>query len=209
MRVVRRTIHFFSTATVYTKLVVDYYTYMTTIFVVRHGQSEANAHKEVAGSRESPLTLLGKKQAVLAGQKARTLGVTRIVCSPLERAKKTAQIIAKTAGISLSHIVVMTELVERSLGKLEGTHYAQNEQLNGNYPQTETIPGIEPLTHLHGRVNHVLRTILHDYKDQTVLIVCHMNPGRMLQTIINGRPAIEMYDQPRLENGRIYHLMTN
>ncbi|HEU5187772.1 MAG TPA: histidine phosphatase family protein [Candidatus Saccharimonadales bacterium] len=182
---------------------------MTTIYVVRHGQSVANARKEVAGSRESPLTLLGKKQALLAGQKAKALGVTRIICSPLERARQTAEIIARTTGISTSHIVVMPELIERSLGELEGQNYTHNQRLNGNYPETETVNNVEPLPHLHGRINYALRTILHDNKDQTVLIVCHMNPGRMLQAIVTGRPAIEMYDQPRLENGQIYQLITS
>lgn len=186
-----------------------YYRYMTNIFVVRHGQSEANAHKEVAGSRESPLTLLGKKQAEAAGKKAKTLGVTRIFCSPLKRATQTARIIAETANIPTSHIVVMSELIERSLGELEGKSYAHNERRSGNYPETETVPGVEPLTRLHGRINHALRTILHSYKNETILIVCHMNPGRMLQTIIHGKPAIEMYDQPRIENGRIYPLTSN
>lgn len=177
--------------------------------MIRHGQSQANAHKEVAGSRESPLTDLGKQQAKLAGQKAKKLGVTRIVCSTIGRAKETAQIIAQEAGVPTSHIVAMPELGERTLGELEGTHYANNERLSGNFPETETKKGVEPLAHLHGRINHALRTILHSYPNETVLIVSHMNPGRMLQTIIQGRSAIEMYDQPRLENGQIYPLITS
>lgn len=177
--------------------------------MIRHGQSQANAHKEVAGSRESPLTELGKHQARLAGAGAKKLGVTRIICSAIGRAKETASIIAKEAGVPTSHITVMPNLGERTLGELEGTNYAKNERLSGNFPETETIKGVEPLIHFHGRINHALRTILHDYPNETVLIVSHMNPGRMLQTIAQGRPPIEMYDQPRLENGQIYPLTTS
>ena len=179
------------------------------IFVVRHGQSEANAHKEVAGSRPSPLTALGKHQAVAAGEQAKQLGITRIVCSNLDRAKQTAKIIAKTAHVPASHIIEMPELIERNLGKLEGLNYSLIEHLKGDYPDTELIPGVEPIDHLHGRITHALRTIVQTYKTDTVLIVCHMNPGRMLQTIVRGEPALKMYDQPRLENGQIYPLITN
>lgn len=179
------------------------------IFVVRHGQSQANAHKEVAGSRPSPLTDLGRRQAERAGKQARQLGITRIVCSPLDRAKQTAQIIAKIAGIPATHIVEMPELTERNLGKLEGLNYALLEHLKGDYPDTELIPGVEPIEHLHGRINHALRTIAQTYKSDAVLIVCHMNPGRMLQAIARGEPALAMYDQPRLENAEVYPLITS
>ena len=40
---------------------------MTPLFLVRHGQSEWNAMGKIQGQAESPLTVLGRRQAALIG----------------------------------------------------------------------------------------------------------------------------------------------
>lgn len=180
---------------------------MQRLFMVRHGQSQDNAHKIVSGTHETPLSELGREQARAAGQHARALSIDLIVASPLGRAQQTAKIIAEQIGYPESDILTLPELAERDLGKLEGTSYAKNPRLNGNFPAVEHIIGVEKLPHFHARVQHALRHILHDKKHQNVLIVSHVGVGRMLRVVASGKEPFALYDQMKPENGVIYPLL--
>lgn len=173
--------------------------------MVRHGQSQHNAHSIVAGQRETPLTLLGREQAKAAGREAAHLHIDYIVCSPMGRARETAEIIATEIDYPLDHIVLLPDLRERNLGQLEGKSYAQDHKHNGNYRLTEDIPGVEPLGLLHQRVSHALHVVLQS-THKNVLIVCHMNVGRMLRVLYKNGAPINLYDTERLENAKIYRL---
>jgi broad specificity phosphatase PhoE len=60
-----------------------------TLLLVRHGETEANAARLLLGRAESPLTERGRAQAASLGP---LLGsVARLVSSPLERARETAE----------------------------------------------------------------------------------------------------------------------
>lgn len=177
------------------------------VYMTRHGQSLDNANKIVSGDRETPLTELGKHQSRQLGNQARELGIDLIVSSPLKRARQTASLIAETMGYPESSIKIMEELAERSLGALEGHSYARNELLNGNFPAVEHIKGVEPLSQMHGRIQHALREITGDKQHKSVLIVAHFIVGRMLRTIVDNRPARAIYEEPRLENATIYQLI--
>ncbi len=177
------------------------------IYMVRHGQSNDNAHKLVSGDRETELTELGKRQAKQAGKKAKELSIDVIICSPLTRAQQTAHIITDELDMSPAHIITLQDLRERDLGDLEGRSYAKNDRLNGNFPAVEHIHGVEPLNYFHARVQNGLRDILREHSTQNVLIVAHFIVGRMLRVVVEGRKAHAIYDEPRLENGVIYPLI--
>lgn len=180
---------------------------MQRIYVVRHGQTNDNAHKIVSGSRETALSHLGITQAHHAGKHAKGLGIDLIVASPLGRAQQTAKIIAQEIGYPPEAIVTINDLAERNLGDLEGTSYAHNEKLNGNFPAVDHILGVEKLVPFHNRVQDVLRGLLRDSSHHTILVVCHIGVGRMLRTVAEGKSSRHMYDQPRLENAAIYPLI--
>jgi broad specificity phosphatase PhoE len=177
------------------------------IYVMRHGQTVDNAHKLVSGDRETLLSELGKRQAKLAGQKAKKISFDLIVTSPLRRAKQTAKIVAEVIGYPESAVKVIDELRERHLGVLEGASYASNERLNGNFPAVEHIHKVEPLDHFHARVQHSLREIMRDKKHTTILIVCHSGVLRMLRVIAEGKKPHAIYDYARVENATIHKLM--
>src|ERR1700722_10343612 len=85
------------------------------MYLVRHGQSEANV-QELFGL-DTPLTLMGKKQARTLSNLLKNVHFEAIFSSDLIRAKQTAEIIA------LEHkITVQTKdlLKERYWGELEG-----------------------------------------------------------------------------------------
>ena len=66
----------------------------TRVIIVRHGQSTYNAQKMIQGRcNESVLTDKGIKDAQLVGRALSSLQINAFYCSPLQRAKKTAEII--------------------------------------------------------------------------------------------------------------------
>jgi uncharacterized phosphatase len=180
---------------------------MQRIYLLRHGQSNDNAHKIVSGSTETPLTELGKQQAKTAGEMARALDIDLIVCSPMGRAKQTAKLVAKEIGYPAEDIKIMKDFAERDLGELEGHSYAKNERLNGNFPAVDYILGVEPLPHFYSRVQHGLRKILANKKHHSVLIVSHQGVGRMLRTVAHGKKPHDVYEQIHLNNGTLYPLL--
>ncbi len=181
---------------------------MKHFYLLRHGQSEANAHKRVAGSQDSPLSELGRLQSKLAGQNAKQFfNFDCIVTSPLIRARETATIIANEINVPEDKIIIVEDLRERDLGELEGVSYALAPHYRGNYEDAENAPGIEPIEVLFHRAQQAMR-LLRSLPDATIiLVVTHNGLGRMLRTICeNGKP-LELYQQSRLENAIIYHLI--
>ncbi len=177
------------------------------IYTIRHGQSIANAHKIVSGSQETPLGELGKHQVRISAEKLAHLKIDLIVCSPMRRALDSAKIIADALQYPHSEIKTINELRERGLGDLEGRSYAANDDLSGNTIAAEQVNGVEPLDQFHSRVFAALREITGSRHHQNVLIVCHMNVGRMLQAIVHNLPAASMYEMPRLENAATQKLI--
>jgi len=81
---------------------------MRVVFV-RHGQTGEN----VAGRHQpghTPLSITGRQQAVAAGLKLSTIGVTHVVASPLVRTLQTASLIANQIALIPSIDHSLTEL---------------------------------------------------------------------------------------------------
>ncbi|MDO8296826.1 MAG: histidine phosphatase family protein [Caulobacter sp.] len=91
-----------------------------TLYLVRHGQTEFNLARRYQGALDSPLTALGVRQAGRVGELLATLVPARtpMVCSPLGRARHTADIIMRAAGLTAP--VIDPRLAEVSLGVWDG-----------------------------------------------------------------------------------------
>jgi probable phosphoglycerate mutase len=91
------------------------------MLLVRHGQSTWNAAGRWQGRADPPLTALGELQAREA---ARALGVfDALVCSPLQRAQRTAELIGDELGIGPVHS--HDDLAEREVGPWTGLTFEE------------------------------------------------------------------------------------
>ena len=89
---------------------------MSSVLLVRHGQSAWNAEGRWQGWADAPLSDLGRQQAKAA---ARSIGaVDAIAASDLDRAMETAAIIAEELGVG--PVSVEPGLRERSVGEFSG-----------------------------------------------------------------------------------------
>jgi broad specificity phosphatase PhoE len=101
-------------------------------FLIRHGQSTANASGVWQGQMEFPLSEEGRLQARLAGKALAGQAFDAIYSSPLGRAFETAEIIAREARFT-GPVVPIDGLMERHGGSLEGTTYAEREARNPEF----------------------------------------------------------------------------
>ena len=85
-------------------------------FFLRHGESANNQLNIVNGWTDCPLSETGREQARAVAATVGGTGITAVYCSPLIRARETAEIVA--AGARLEPIVI-EGLKERNWGTLE------------------------------------------------------------------------------------------
>jgi broad specificity phosphatase PhoE len=138
-----------------------------TFYFLRHGESEFNRLKLIAGSTDVELNDTGREQARQAVALVRPLGISHIVSSGLRRARDTAAIISTPLGIP--HTVV-AGLAERNWGALE----AKPQPARG---AGETPPGAETVDQFIVRTRGALAEI--DAKGVT-LVVAHSGTFRVL-----------------------------
>ncbi len=93
---------------------------MGKIYFVRHGQTVWNVENKICGKSDSPLTEKGHAQAVETGKKILEMGIKAdmILCSPLSRARDTAQHISEVTGIPMRE---EPRLIEQNFGNYEAT----------------------------------------------------------------------------------------
>ncbi|MBE0505965.1 MAG: histidine phosphatase family protein [Marinospirillum sp.] len=89
------------------------------IYFMRHAQTPGNAANLWVGRKDEGLTLTGIVELERQLEKIIDVQFSGIYCSPLERARKTAEIAKKALGIG-SEVQVVDALMERDFGNFEG-----------------------------------------------------------------------------------------
>ena len=153
------------------------------LYVVRHGQTEWNVLKKMQGSADIELNEKGLTQANTTADMLKGLTFDIIFCSPLKRAKKTAEIINSKRGLN---VVFDDRLKERNYGEFEGTSKSSFDyngfwayEKNMNYEKAENVQ------HFFKRIYDFLDEITSkDYLN--VLIVCHAGVEKAIECYFNG-----------------------
>lgn len=86
-------------------------------YYLRHGQTDWNLVRRFQGQTDIPLNATGVEQAHAAKTLLKGLGISQIYCSPLCRARATADIVNETLNLEITEI---RDLQECSFGVLEG-----------------------------------------------------------------------------------------
>lgn len=156
------------------------------IYFVRHGQTNHNLNKLLAGRCDIPLNENGIQQANEVTNKSKDISFDLIFCSPLLRARQTCEIINKDRN---AKVVIKNELIERDFGIYESKEYSSIESVKAwNYYDDTYDKEMESLKDVFKRVNKVLEEIKSDYKDKNILIVAHNDIGRAIHCYFHGIP---------------------
>ncbi len=142
----------------------------TEILALRHGQSTWNEVGRWQGRADPPLSEFGEHQAAAAAQ---AIGqVDAIITSPLERAKRTGEIIGEIIGVG--PVEVIEDLKERSVGQWEGlTRHEIEAEWPGWIDSDQRPEGWEYDVDLQRRVLKAFGEIGQRHPGATVLVVAH------------------------------------
>ena len=120
---------------------------MTTLYLVRHGETVANAAQILQGWQGGELNETGKAQAHDVAEKMRNERIDVFVASDLRRAIQTCTIIASAKGVNQEGIVTTPLLRERDWGSFTGKFIPDLE--NVEWPDD-----VESLEHMKSRAQN-------------------------------------------------------
>ena len=141
------------------------------IYITRHGQTDWNVLKKVMGRCDEPLNEMGLRQASETRDNLLNTDIDLIICSPLQRARQTAETINKDRNIP---IIYDERIIERDFGEFEGEQ-TKDFDFNGywDYYKNEQYQSAENIQEFFKRIYDFLEDIMEKYKDKNVLIVAH------------------------------------
>ncbi len=158
---------------------------MTTILLIRHGQTAWNREQRFRGQVEVPLDETGLLQAAALGRRiAAAWRPAAIYASPLRRTLQTATSIAQACGLEvIPHAGLLDINFGACSGLSEAEFAARYPQLAAAWcerPRTVRFPEGESLADVHQRVVGVLNEVIAHYPDHTVVLVTHLVVCRVL-----------------------------
>lgn len=156
----------------------------TSLFFVRHGQTEWNKIRKMQGQIDTTISEIGIAQAQAVAQYLAEHSFDAIVSSDLQRAVQTAVIINEyhkhdiklepllreqhygiAQGMSVDELASGFQVTAKTLNQLE---------------QEYCVPESETYAQLVDRVVNAITSIIQTYQYQTILIVTHHNVIRSL-----------------------------
>ena len=181
---------------------------MTTIILVRHGESEANRLGFFAGQTDVDLLEKGIAQARSTGVYiSRNYKVDKVYASDLKRAYKTGALISELVGAEL---IADKRLREINAGLWQGntfddllTHYNEGYTCWLNDIGNCQCDGGESIKQLSERIFEVLCEIAESNIGKTVVVATHATPIRAMQCVLKYLPLGEMKNIPWVSNASV------
>jgi len=164
---------------------------MTTIFLVRHGETDWNAQHRWQGHADTELNDRGRAQAYSLRDRLADVPFQAAYASDLRRASETAQIVV--AGRDLL-VTIDPALREVDIGSWEGLTEAQVSERFGDRQRRDG----ETKKAFRQRVLTVIERIGRAHEDANVLVVTHAGVARTVQR------AVLAESSSTIANGEFY-----
>ena len=172
--------------------------HVTTLYLVRHGQTDHNKNEINQGWLDSPLNDHGRAQARALAARMQSVELDHILASPLSRADETARILAAANGAPLRYV---DDLKEINMGAFTGMNFRDAEALRSPSFATHAgqyVPpaGGESPQEMFDRSRVFLEMVLQDMQHKRVLAISH---GGLIITMIMA--ALQLNPHARLRAG--------
>ncbi|MCR5603354.1 MAG: histidine phosphatase family protein [Lachnospiraceae bacterium] len=160
------------------------------IYIVRHGETEANVHGYLQGWLDKPLNEKGRSLAVMTGQGMKGIRFDSCISSPLIRARETAEIILRESGNGDVPVMTDDRIKEINFGSSERTDVkdASISWFFANPSITYRFESGESILQVMERTQSLLKELIERDDDKTYLISTH---GCALRAMLNF-----LYDDP-------------
>lgn len=181
------------------------------LYIIRHGKTDWNVRHKLQGRTDIPLNDEGRQMAEAAREQYRDVHFDLCFCSPLIRARETAEILLRDRNIP---IITDDRLMEMSFGSFEGLENSFQipdcpvNELFFHPEQYVALPGAgENLDDLFARTGDFLREkvdpLLKEGKD--VLIVGHGAMNSSIVCQVRGLPRDQFWSAG-IENCKLMQL---
>ncbi len=173
-------------------------TEVTTLWLLRHAQSQWNHEGRWQGRADAPLSDLGREQAHRVGQRLRRYPIGHLLSSDAQRAAETAQIIGSYLGLAPT---LHPGLRESDIGAWSGLTSAEikvrfpDEWAAMNARADVRRGGGETYSELCARTLTAAREIVARHHGQTVLLVSH---GAAIRAMISAALGLDLYTMHNL-----------
>ncbi len=147
------------------------------LHLIRHGETTSNAEGRIQGHLDVPLSDRGLREAEQLAERLAGMPIEALYASTLQRALRTAQIVAKRIEIDLQE---REFLMERDVGELSGL---TGEEVGEKFPAwrdhrylenaQDIVPGYEDDEAFNERVIPNLLALIEAHADQEIAIVTH------------------------------------
>lgn len=173
---------------------------MTTVLLVRHGETPWNCERRLQGWAPTTLTETGENQAETLGDSIEEkYDIDKIYASDLPRTKQTAEIISRHVPADIKFSFGWRE---RDFGIAQGLSYREfsmkfpdlSLQTAGEDAITLSPESGESLLETKQRVMTEWETLLNETTlSNTVLVVTHSGPISLLLAEIDGRTIVDSF----------------
>ncbi|MFO0557156.1 MAG: histidine phosphatase family protein [Polyangiales bacterium] len=168
----------------------------TTILLVRHAESAANAAQMFGSQSDTPLTERGRLQSSRLSAALANVRVDHVYSSDLSRARDTVAPIAQARGLT---VIERAAFRERSVGELTGLSFDLAKE---RFPDAWRVlvtrdpdgrpPGGESLRDLQARLGHALDEVVRAHAGRAVLIGSHGGAIVMMTRYLLGVRELEV-----------------
>lgn len=169
---------------------------MTTVYLVRHAESESNRMRTFTGQMDIGLTDIGRRQAECLAAYLRDVSFDAIYTSDLSRVKDTVCPTAREHGLPLCERSALREIYG---GAFEGQTY---EEIGRVYPAELAVwledidhgacPQGESISEVASRVTEEVFRLAAAHDGGTILIATHATPVRVLLSLATGHTMQEL-----------------
>jgi broad specificity phosphatase PhoE len=179
---------------------------VTRVHLVRHGQVH-NPKRIVYGRLPGwTLSATGRRQAEAVARALDGRKVAALFSSPLQRARETSEILARTLGVPVQ---VRDDLTESALAaRWEGiswlrvwTQHHREWDTYRKRPLDFEAP--EPLARLARRMTEAVRELAAAHPGAEIVVVSHGDPIKAAVLALTGGDLARLHDEPLPTGGRV------
>lgn len=170
---------------------------MTTLYLIRHGETPWNVEGRYQGQLDPPLNERGHRQARAAAERLAPIGFDVIYSSDLARARQTAEALAELIGLPVH---VDPRLREIHQGVWQGVLIDEirarwPRELDGweRDPWRYHPPGGERIDEVQARLFAAIDEIVARHPRGTVAVFTHKLPIALLKVRYQGHPATGLW----------------
>ncbi|MEO7363796.1 MAG: nicotinate-nucleotide--dimethylbenzimidazole phosphoribosyltransferase, partial [Gemmatimonadaceae bacterium] len=167
----------------------------TTLYLVRHGETDLNVAERCQGSLDVPMNATGEAQVTSLAEQLSHVHFDAAYTSPLLRASRSARILLGSRTTPLTELQALSEL---SYGAWQGTSYVEWPDRAAERwktdPHSMAFPEGETLYAVRERAWPALQEIIYQHPDQTLLVTAHGHLNRVLLMAMLGQPALQFWD---------------